>query len=193
MQTVDNKILLILDLDETLIHTSFFPLKNKYDFMLAEKYFVHKRPHLETFLQTCYQYFRLAVWSAGTDDYVREIVDEIFPENIELEFVWGRNKCSTSINYSIDYYSNGLSTYTKQFRRLKKAGYNLNRILIVDDKPHVVANSYGNAIYVNEFNGDATDNELDLLLPYLISLKDIENVRTVEKRGWRNETSIYVK
>lgn len=36
-----------------------------------------------------------------------------------------------------------------------------------------------------EFTGDTTDNELQFLYNYLLTLKAVDNVRTIEKRGWR--------
>ena len=58
-------------------------------------------------------------------------------------------------------------------------------ILIVDDTPEKSRNNYGNAIYIKEFSGDTTDEELKHLHDYLLTLKKVDNVRTIEKRGWR--------
>ena len=49
-------ILIILDLDETLIHATEKKLKRKEDFM-GLNYFIYKRPHLEFFLKKLFQYF----------------------------------------------------------------------------------------------------------------------------------------
>ncbi len=76
--------------------------------------------------------------------------------------------------------------YTKLLKKVKHKGYDLDRVLIVDDTPAKVKNAYGNAIYVTEFNGDPADNELEVLGDYLLRFKDMENVRRVEKRGWRS-------
>ncbi|WP_367180326.1 hypothetical protein [uncultured Tenacibaculum sp.] len=43
-------------------------------------------------------------------------------------------------------------------------------------------------MYINPFEGNKSDNELKILSEYLISIKDIENVRAIEKRGWRNKS-----
>ncbi|WP_207893796.1 NIF family HAD-type phosphatase [Tenacibaculum sp. M341] len=60
--------------------------------------------------------------------------------------------------------------------------------MIVDDSPEKTKNNFGNAIYINPFEGNKSDNELKILSEYLISIKDIENVRAIEKRGWRNKS-----
>lgn len=36
------------------------------------------------------------------------------------------------------------------------------------------------------FEGSLEDKELNLLSKFLRSIKDLENVRKIEKRGWRN-------
>ena len=61
-------------------------------------------------------------------------------------------------------------------------------MIIVDDTPHKCIENYGNAIYPNEYLGEIDDTELLFLAKYLKTLKDATNVRTIEKRGWRNQT-----
>jgi len=70
---------------------------------------------------------------------------------------------------------------------VKRKGYHINRILIVDDSPHKSKDNFGNAIYPSAFTGDMADKELRLLAKYLKSLKDEENIRRIEKRGWQNQ------
>jgi RNA polymerase II subunit A small phosphatase-like protein len=185
---VKEKILLILDLDETLIHATEKELSYPADFQVFG-YYVYKRPYLEEFMLGCNQHFKLAVWSSASDDYVEEIVKQIMPTEIKLEFVWGRSRCTycfdaltfESAQYA-DYYSH--YNYVKVLKKVKKRGYALERVLIVDDTPSKAKYNYGNVIYPSEYLGEEEDNELQLLLNYLITLKDIENVRTIEKRNW---------
>ena len=56
---------------------------------------------------------------------------------------------------------------------------------MLDDSPEKLARHYGNHIRVRAFTGDAKDTELRDLLPFLNGLRSVENVRTVEKRHWR--------
>lgn len=185
-------MLLILDIDETLIHATNQKLEREPEFRVFH-YYVYERPYLKEFLKFCNEHFRIAIWSSASDNFVSEVVKIIIPPEIELEFVWSRNKCTYSLNVSRDedgYYNlDGLSHYsfTKQFKKLRKKGYDLSRVLMIDDTPEKLANSYGNAIYVREYTGGEEDNELKLLTNYLLKLKNEENVRTIEKRFWRNE------
>ena len=173
--------LLILDLDETLIYASNTELEFLADFKF-DKYFVYKRPHLDKFLFDISEHFSIGIWSSADDIYVNQIVQKIKPDNVEFEIVWGRSRCSLKRNDTFDTYF-----YEKRIDKLKKKGFRLEQIIIVDDTPEKSRNNYGNAIYINEFKGDKSDEELKYLFDYLLTLKNVENVRTIEKRNWKTK------
>jgi RNA polymerase II subunit A small phosphatase-like protein len=185
-----SKILLILDLDETLIHATATKLGNDFAFQVFH-YYVYKRPGLEAFLATCAEKFDLAVWSSASDDYVEQVVAQIFPPEIKPTFVWGRSRCTPLVSPQIDehgyYNSDGLShyEYAKLIKKVRRLGYDINRILILDDTPEKVRNCYGNAIYPTPFLGDPNDRELFILSQYLHTLHEAESVRSIEKRQWQ--------
>jgi carboxy-terminal domain RNA polymerase II polypeptide A small phosphatase len=77
--------------------------------------------------------------------------------------------------------------YRKPLAKVKKLGWPLERVLIVDDTPEKAAFNYGNAIYPKPYEGDLDDDELLLLADYLVTLKNVQNVRKLEKRRWRSE------
>lgn len=185
-----DKILLVLDLDETLIHATKNELSRESDFKIFH-YHVYKRPFLNTFLTEVSKHFHLAIWSSASDDYVNEVVKNIIPEAIECQFVWGRSKATTRTVFlhDEDYYRYQSEPshffYVKNLKKVRKIGFVLEKTLIVDDTPQKSKNNYGNAIYAKEYLGEENDNELELLLEYLLTLKDVENVRVIEKRLWR--------
>jgi len=185
--------LLILDLDETLIHASATKVREEADFQVFH-YFVYKRPGLADFLTTCAQHFKLAIWSSASDDYVQAVVRQIVPPGITLEFVWGRSRCTPFATPQIDEYGyynlDGTSyyEYAKRLKKVRRRGFSLSQTLIVDDTPAKVQQNYGNAIYIKPYLGSTEDEELRYLAPYLLTLIDQENVRTVEKRNWANAT-----
>jgi len=186
---VDHRILLILDLDETLVHASPKALDRPANFQLFD-YHVYKRPYLKDFLVGCKPYFRLAVWSSASDDYVEAMVERIIPLEVKLEFVWGRKRCTYGIHpsaYDADVYVDSYNhyQYVKILKKGKKRGFALERVLIVDNTPSKASRNYGNAIYPTAYLGDPNDTELPLLLTYLIGLRDIDNVRLIEKRNWK--------
>lgn len=103
--------------------------------------------------------------------------------------LFGGSKCTYSFNVSgietdgyVDYANH--YNYIKALKKLKKKGYNIEKILIVDDTPFKCKRNYGNAIYPKEYLGSESDDELNKLASYLDSIKNVENVRGIEKRGW---------
>lgn len=178
MLTID-PILLILDLDETLVRSVKTPLARPPDFQLFD-YHVYRRPHLGLFLRTCAEHFRLAVWTSGTADYAQAILAGILPADISLDFVWSRSRCTlvwTEAQEGQD--------YLKDLKKVKAKGYRLERVLALDDRPEVYARSYGNLVQIAPYLGAADDEELRLLARYLPVLAGCPNVRPVEKRRWR--------
>jgi RNA polymerase II subunit A small phosphatase-like protein len=175
---INEKILIVLDLDETLIYATKKKIDSISHDFIYDDFFVYKRPYLAEFLQSIKDDFRIAVWSSAGDEYVSQIVSNVFPENYKLEFIWGRSKCTLKKDLVFDNYY-----FTKPLKKIKRNGFNLEQTLIIDDTPEKSKTNYGNAIYIKEFKGEA-DEELNKLSIYLQSLKKIKNVREVEKRMW---------
>ncbi|MGC4104064.1 NIF family HAD-type phosphatase [Ferruginibacter sp.] len=175
--------LLVLDLDETLIHAAEKESGVPADFQF-DKYFVYKRPHLDKFLTDISKHYTLGIWSSADDKYVTEIVNKIKPDNITFEIIWGRSRCTLKHNRTYDNYY-----FEKKLDKLKRKGFKLEQIIIVYDTPEKSTSNYGNAVYIKEFTGDTADEELMHLYDYLLILKNADNVRTIEKRGWRENKS----
>ena len=76
----------------------------------------------------------------------------------------------------------------KPLAKVRRMGWQLERVLIVDDTPEKCVRNYGNAVHPRPYEGDASDAELPLLASYLRTLKDELNVRSIEKRRWREGT-----
>lgn len=171
--------LIILDLDETLVHATQEELDIPCDFQF-DKYFIYERPYLRQFLTDLSKHFELGIWSSAGDDYVSEIVRHIKPGQVDFVVVWGRSKCSLKRDLVFDTHS-----FEKRLEKLKKKGFRLEQILIVDDTPSKSRQNFGNAIYIKEFTGDKNDQELQFLYEYLLTFKTVDNVRAIEKRRWR--------
>jgi len=180
--------LLVLDLDETLIHSSETALDRIADTRL-QHFHVYKRPYLAEFLSACAEWYEIGVWSSASDDYVGWIVDEIFPRPDALHFVWGSGKTTIRRSLPNDYDRYGTTIgeyhYRKPLSKLKRFGWPVERMLIVDDSPEKCATNFGNAIYPAPYTGQRDDDELRYLASYLLQLKDHQDYRTFEKRGWR--------
>ena len=181
-----NKPLLILDVDKTLIYATKQPLNRTADFTVFD-YHVYRRPHLDTFIERVSKWFDIAIWSSAGNHYVQSIIRNL-NLTTDLQFVWSRNEATAKRQLN-DFYETGADTeyyYVKRLKKVKRKGYQLERILIVDDSPHKSQLNYGNAIYPKPYLGALEDDELLKLLVYLNSIKDEPNFRTIEKRNWRN-------
>lgn len=172
-------LLIILDLDETLIHAPDRPLDREPDFVVY-KYPVYKRPHVDAFIASLLARYRVAVWTSSGELYAEAVVRRLFPDPSRLELVWSADRCTQRF----DHETRGRYV-VKPLRKLRSRGYALERVLVVDDSPEKHVLNYGNLIRVCPFEGDLRDDELPALLAYIDALADEPNVRAIEKRGWR--------
>src|SRR5215813_9286309 len=153
--------LLILDLDETLLYASEEPLSIKEDFTV-EQYYVYLRPHVKRFLAFCLAKFEVAVWTTSTEGYAEGIVSCLFPAREAISFLWARSRCTRKDDGEMrEFY------WLKDLKKVKRKGYDLEQVIVVDDTVQKHERNYGNLISVKEFTGDANDNELLLLENYL--------------------------
>ncbi|MBU6451144.1 MAG: phosphoprotein phosphatase [Cyanobacteria bacterium REEB67] len=145
---------------------------------------VYLRPHVREFLHRTSAVYDLAVWSSAGGHYVRSTISWLF-DRFELPaplFVWSSNKCTKKRDNELYYREYSV----KNLKKVAKRGFDLQRMLIVDDSPEKCVANYGNAVYIKEFNGEPEDEELLHLAAYLESLAPVPNFRSVEKRGWRS-------
>jgi len=173
-----NRPLLILDLDETLVHGTERELGTAPDFRVA-RYAVYRRPHLAAFLDYCFSEFEVAVWTSAGRVYASEVVAQILGGR-ELRFFWTAERCTQRMNFaSYERY------FVKDLRKVRKLGYSLEQVLMVDDSPEKLERHYGNHILIPPFEGDLSDAELPALAEYLRNIRDEPNYRCIEKRHWR--------
>ena len=176
---MDERHLLILDLDETLVHAT----RQALDYAPVRQigpYAVYLRPGVREFLEHVARYFRLAVWTSSSSMYADAVVATLFEDMSVLEFVWSRERCTPRRDFERDVWVD-----TKSLHKVKRRGYDLRKVVAVDDTPQKYARSYGNLVVVKPFEGDRSDDELIYLAPYLQRLAGEPDVRRVEKRGWR--------
>jgi RNA polymerase II subunit A small phosphatase-like protein len=171
--------LLILDIDETLIHSRDKPLPRDCDFRVGN-YHVYWRPHVREFLSAVSQSYELACWSSATKGYLQQIVNElIFGQGHSLSFVWDRSRCIRRFDSELNEIF-----FLKDLKKVRNVGYDLDRVLILEDDARKVSRNFGNAIYVEPYLGAVFDQELPKLAAYLESISASDNFRTMEKRFW---------
>jgi RNA polymerase II subunit A small phosphatase-like protein len=176
---LSDKQLLVLDVDETLVYGTEAPLERAADFHVGP-FHLYRRPFLPEFITAVSAWFDLAVWSSASRDYVAGVVENVFGSPHGLRFVWSCERCTRRYDPELQ------DTYwLKNLSKLRRLGYSLERVVMIDDSPEKLARHYGNHIQVKPFVGDSGDCELRELLPFLDTLRAAENVRRVEKRYWR--------
>lgn len=184
--------LLILDLDECLIHSVHNTQVNEmsYDFykdsfdVLDGMYRTMKRPHLKDFLNYAFNNFKISVWTAASADYASDVLKNIGINETDLEFFYSEKNCTPKYNYG-DGWGMGSIVYHKKISKLSKRGWNMEKVLMIDDKPEYI-DSYGNVIGIKPFYGDNSDSDLLSMIKYLDLIKDKENYRRIDKRNWIN-------
>lgn len=182
--------LLILDLDECLIHSvhktelnqmSYDFYKNSFD-VFDGVFRTMKRPHLEEFLKYVFTNFNVAVWTAASADYASEILEIIGVNKEDLAFFYSEKNCTPKYSYG-DGWGMGHFLSYKKISKLRKRGWDINKILMIDDKPELI-DCYGNVIGIDPFYGEEDDSLLNLI-KYLDSIKDVENIRSLNKQNWK--------
>jgi len=195
------KGLLLLDLDETLIHSEEFPRtqpsEKDFDFRIGFKgedywYMTKKRPFLDEFIKFSFENFDVGVWTASTDDYATIVLENIGIDKNLLKCFYTRENCGMRLDYETNSYYG-----VKNLQKLKKRSWSklyttkvsqmreLDRILIVDDIAETAVNNRSNLILIKPFYFDNNDTELLKLISYLQKIKDEPNYRTIDKRNWR--------
>lgn len=152
---IDRKCL-IVDLDETLIHSSYLPIKNP-DFILEidsdnlnQKIYVKKRPFLDDFLLKIGSLFECILFTASLKKYANMVVDKIDINHVFVGRLF-RESCS---------FNNGI--YIKD---LDKLGRNLDQTIIMDNSPFSYYFHPKNSLPVPSWYYDSSDTFLWNLIP----------------------------
>ena len=165
---------LIIDLDETLVH-SFFdvypPRKPEISFeILIDKkntqVYTLIRPGAAEFLEKMSEFFELVIFTASLSIYALPIINFI-DKNKKCEFKLFREHCCI-IN-------NG---FVKDLKRLDR---DLNNLIILDNNPNCYFLNKENGFPIKTWTDDTNDKELYKIIPYLkfLSNENIEDTRVI--------------
>jgi RNA polymerase II subunit A small phosphatase-like protein len=163
-----HKKTLVLDLDETLVHSSFKPIPNP-DFIIPVEIdgklvdvYVLKRPWLDHFMATVGPRFEVVVFTASLAKYADPLLD-LLDKGRHVRWRLFREACCT-------YEGN----YVKDLCCL---GRDLAQTIIVDNSPHSYIFQPQNAAPITTFIDDMEDQELLELLPALLKVEGVDDVR----------------
>jgi RNA polymerase II subunit A small phosphatase-like protein len=150
---------LVLDLDETLVHSSFRPVPGP-DFIISieldgvtHRVYVQKRPGVDHFLEEMGAKFEVVVFTASLDKYANPVLDILDPKGF-IKIRLFREAC-------VQHYGN----YVKDLSLL---GRRLEDTLIIDNSPFSYMFQPDNAIPITSWFNDKTDRELYDLVPFLL-------------------------
>ncbi|KAK6729505.1 hypothetical protein RB195_006511 [Necator americanus] len=167
-----NKKCLIIDLDETLVHSSFKPVKNP-DFVIpveidgiVHQVYVLKRPYVDEFLARIGDRYECVLFTASLAKYADPVADLLDKRGVFRSRLF-REACV---------YHKG--NYVKDLARL---GRDLSKVLIIDNSPASYAFHPENAIPVPTWWDDPSDVELLDILPLLERLEKAESIYEVLK------------
>ncbi|XP_029013525.1 carboxy-terminal domain RNA polymerase II polypeptide A small phosphatase 2 isoform X2 [Betta splendens] len=161
------KICVVIDLDETLVHSSFKPISNA-DFIVpveiegtTHQVYVLKRPYVDEFLQRMGELFECVLFTASLAKYadpVTDLLDQcgVFRARLFRESCVFHQGC-----------------YVKDLSRL---GRDLHKTLILDNSPASYIFHPNNAVPVVSWFDDVEDAELLNLLPVFEELSQADNV-----------------
>lgn len=160
---------LVLDLDETLLHSSFKPIPNP-DFIIpveiedqVHKVYVLKRPGVDRFLQRMGEIYEIVVFTASLSKYADPVLDLLdIHRSVHLRLF--RESCT---NYK--------GNFVKDLSRL---GREIKHTMIIDNSPSSFLFHPENAILCETWYDDQSDTELLDLIPLLEALTKAENVCT---------------
>ncbi|KAG7314988.1 hypothetical protein KOW79_022291 [Hemibagrus wyckioides] len=182
LNAVKRKIL-VLDLDETLIHSHHDGVLRPTvrpgtppDFILKVvidkhpvRFFVHKRPHVDFFLEVVSQWYELVVFTASMEIYGSAVADKLDNNRGILKRRYYRQHCTLD-----------LGSYIKD---LSVVHNDLSSIVILDNSPGAYRSHPDNAIPIKSWFSDPSDTALLNLLPMLDALRFTSDVRSVLSRN----------
>merc|ERR1712150_11051 len=158
---------IVIDLDETLVHSSFKPISNA-DFIVPveidnviHQVYVLKRPYVDEFLCRVGELFECVLFTASLAKYADPVADLLDKWDVFHSRLFRESCVFHKGNYVKD---------------LSKLGRELHQILIVDNSPASYIFHPENAVPVQSWFDDMNDRELLDLIPFLENLSKVDSV-----------------
>lgn len=177
--TSENKKILLLDLDETLLHADFQNRFSEHDAVItftsnSIQYSVGimVRPGAFDFLNILSEQFEIYAFTASSSPYAEAVVNFFDPEGKIFKRIFTRNKCLNLFN----------RIYIKDLSTIFDID-DIGRVVLVDNSFYSFMNNISNGVLINSFYGDKSDLELYSVMNYLIGfVSKAEDVREVNEQ-----------
>lgn len=172
---------LVLDLDETLVHSEMVPTLTPDSIfkisLNSELYniYVYYRPGLISFLNSVCNIFEVVIFTASMKPYAEQVLKALDPYN-RLKYRFYRD-CCTELN----------GNYVKDLRVL---GRDLSKVIIIDNSDVSFAFQPENGILIKSWFNDQTDRELEYIEMFLKSLAGCEDVRPALRKKFNSLNTI---
>ena len=172
-----NKKCLVLDLDETLVHSSFKYVRAA-DFVIpveidnqVHNVYVIKRPGVDKFLETVAKYYEVVVFTASVSRYGDPLLDIL--DNVKTNH-------GGKLNIHHRLFRDSCYTYEGNYvKNLSQIGRPLEDIIILDNSPASYIFHPQHAVPISSWFSDTHDNELIDILPILTDLSGVPDVSMV--------------
>ncbi|KAH9963822.1 hypothetical protein BC827DRAFT_1128381 [Russula dissimulans] len=165
---------LVLDLDETLVHSSFKSIQQA-DYVVPveieyhwHNVYVIKRPGVDNFLKRMGEIFEIVVFTASLSKYADPVLDKLDVHHVVSHRLF-RESCY-----------NHKGNYVKDLSQL---GRPIADTIILDNSPASYIFHPNNAVPVSSWFNDPHDTELTDLCPFLADLSSSDDVRGVLDGG----------
>lgn len=138
---------LVLDLDETLLHTRW--IKGS-----QERYIVHERPFVREFLRSVKELhcFEIVIFTAGVQDYADTVIDILDEETNAIHHRLYRQHTTTWGWFRL--------------KDLSLLNRDLSTTLLVDNSPEVFANHPTNGVPISAWEGSESSKKVgDIITP----------------------------
>lgn len=183
----NKKKLLVLDLDETLVHcetneNNLVSCDKIISIKLSEqkekKIGINIRPNLSYFLNKVKKYYVLVLYTASLKQYTDAVLSVIDPEGVYFKYILCRHHCK-----SISFVNNNKEEvyYVKDLRIFN---IHMNSIVIVDNSILSFVFQINNGIPILPFYSNENDDELHNLFIYLKFLHTVKDVRKENEKSF---------
>ena len=148
--------ILVLDLDETLVHYEETETEGRVNF----------RPYLDYFLTEMAKHYEIVIFTAAMQEYADPILNHLDPDNkIILKRLYRQHTESIDNLYNL--------------KDLSILNGDLRKTIIIDNIPENFTKQRANGIYIKSWYSDPKDTALKDLVPVL---KDIVKSKTCDVR-----------
>jgi len=166
---------LVLDLDETLVHSSFQPVPQA-NYIIPvnidgtiHNVYVIKRPGVDSFMHQLSEYYEIVIYTASLSKYADPLLDKLDIHKVIKKRLF-RENCVLHDGH-----------YVKDLSLLNR---DIKNTIIVDNSPASYKFHPENAIDCSSFFDDPNDNELWIIGKFLTTIRSCDDVRAL-CRNWR--------